>query len=91
MLEEPRLMLGRALEMAAQYERVETQIAAMKVSNNGRAEGRETVNRVYRKEGKFPKQKSKPQGNGTGKSDKVCFRCGHGDHFAKDSNCGTNI
>lgn len=87
LLEEPRLMLARALEIAAQCERVETQTAAMKVSDNGSAEGRETANRVYRKKGKFQRRRPKSCDDGKEKSDKVCFRCGHGDHFAKDPTC----
>ena len=83
-MEEPKLVLARALEIAAQCERVETQMAAMKVSDNGNAEERETVNRIHRKGIKFQRKKSKCHGDGREKSDKVCFRCGHGDHFAKD-------
>lgn len=43
-------------------------MAAMKVGDNNSAEGGETVNRIFRKEGKFQRKKSKSGGNGKEKS-----------------------
>lgn len=41
----------------------------------------------FKKEGKFQKWKPSPRGEGNEKSNKVCYRCGHGDHLANDSAC----
>ena len=76
------LTLSKALEIAAQCERVEEQLAAMRVSSTENR-GAEAVNQVYK--GRSPGNKSrKREGEEKGK---VCFRCGHGDHFAKDDKC----
>ncbi len=86
LLEEVNLTLARALEIVEQCEWVEMQMAAMKMSSTGGAEGGETVNRVYKEE-TFHRKKLKHRGEGKEKADQVCFRCGHGDHFAKDPAC----
>jgi hypothetical protein len=77
------LTLARALEIAAQCERVEQQMAAMRVSST-EAKGTETVNQIAK--GKWANKSRKRDGEEKGK-EKVCFRCGHGDHFAKDEKC----
>ena len=45
------------------------------------------MHRVYKKGGKFHRKKIKDHGNEKEKMEKVCFRCGHGGHFAKDPAC----
>uniref|UniRef100_A0AAV2MLX7 Gypsy retrotransposon integrase-like protein 1 n=1 Tax=Knipowitschia caucasica TaxID=637954 RepID=A0AAV2MLX7_KNICA len=76
------LVLDKALEIAAQCERVEEQMAAMRV-NDTDIKGAEAVNQISKgrgERGKFRKREGEEKG-------KVCFRCGHGDHFAKDQKC----
>ena len=83
LLEEGSMLnLDRALEIAAQCERVEEQMAAMRVSSAD-IKGAEAVNHVSKgkgERGKFRKREGEEKG-------KTCFRCGHGDHFAKDQKC----
>ncbi|CAL1586203.1 unnamed protein product [Knipowitschia caucasica] len=76
------LVLDKALEIAAQCERVEEQMAAMRV-NDTDIKGAEAVNQISKRRGergKFRRREGEEKG-------KVCFRCGHGDHFAKDQKC----
>lgn len=79
------LTLARALELAAQCERVESQMAAMRASGSSDTREKETVNRVFKKIG-ANKTSQKREWEGKGK-EKVCYRCGHAGHFAKDPAC----
>lgn len=61
MLEEgSALTLARALEIAAQCERVEQQMAAMRVSSTTDTKGTETVNQISK--GKWDKRSQKCDG-----------------------------
>lgn len=88
LLEEGRgLVLARTLELAAQCEQIEGQMAEMSVKEE-KAEA--AVNRVSQKGGKYQKRGQGKQSADRGKmdkTDKACYRCGHTDHFGKDPKC----
>ena len=75
------LSLARALEIADNCEKVNSQIAAM---SSTKQDGIEVVN--YTKQKKGNRRDKKLQVS----HDKTCYRCGKPGHFAKDSSCETS-
>ncbi len=73
------LTLARTLEIAAQCERVELQMAALHVSSD--SEIKETVSLVSKKGARDHKKRMQYSKGGT-YSDKTCYRCGQTGNFA---------
>lgn len=85
LLEEgPVLTLARTLEIAAQCERVELQIAALHISPE--TEVKKTVSLISRK-GERDQKKRMQGGRSNPDSNKTCYRCRQTGHFAKDYKC----
>ena len=73
------LTLNKALEIAGNCEKVDTQLAAMATEGQGakvKEEGTANVNRIEEKK------------RGSGKNSQLtCYRCGKAGHLGKDPNC----
>ena len=78
------LTLARNLEIAENFEKVDSQLAAMKL--NGKGEGAMSVNRID--ETKSDSRDRKQSTGATGNSrEQTCYRCGRFGHFGRDPGC----
>ena len=78
------LTLAKALEIAENCEKVDTQLAVM--TPGGKGEAPASVSRIEGTRKSSDKKNQSSRGAKSGR-EKSCYRCGRAGHFARDPNC----